>query len=613
MTNKPNILIVDDNMVNRCLLEKILSGDYNILQAENGSEALELLKQEANSISAILLDLAMPVMDGFTFMELAKDLLLHYNIPVIVTTQNDCEDTELEALSLGATDFIAKPYRPRVILKRLENILHLKENSVLRNTVERDALTGIYNQETFFVKSHELMESNSTTQYAIICMDIEHFKLVNELWGTAEGDQLLKAIARELCTITTPDISICARISGDIFGLCMPYYPKIGTVLTDTVEKFIHRYSINLKLNFKFGIYVVDDITLPISGMCDRSKLAIQSIKGKFDATVALYDDSHRKRLIEEQEIISQMRSALTQGQFIPYYQPKYNLITGEIVGAEALIRWIHPTKGIIPPQRFIELFEKNGFISAVDFHIWECVCQHLRKVLDQGKVPLPISVNVSRVDVYNPQLCSFLQELINKYRIEPRFLELEITENSYIDNAEELIKTINDLKKMGFTIEMDDFGSGYSSLNMLSDVPVDVIKLDMRFLQSKNAFSGQRNILNFIVSLAKWLDIQTVAEGVETLEQVSFLRSIGYSVGQGYYFARPMPQEDYEKLAMENQGVSVGATTHAVLSELLDYSEIWNPTSQFNIVFKMFAAPLALWEFADGKLSFLRGNDSLG
>ncbi|MEG1049599.1 MAG: EAL domain-containing protein, partial [Oscillospiraceae bacterium] len=356
----------------------------------------------------------------------------------------------------------------------------------------------------------------------------------------------------------------------------------------------------------------MEDVRLPVSSMCDRSKIAIQSIKGKFDRCIALYDDNHRKALIEEQEISSQMHKALENGEFIPYYQPKYNLCTGEIVGAEALVRWIHPTKGVIPPQNFIQLFEKNGFISSVDFYMWECVCKYLNGVIQAGKTPLPVSVNVSRVDVYNPNLCDFLQGLVKKYNISPDLLELEITENSYIENAEELIKTINDLKALGFTIEMDDFGSGYSSLNMLSDVPVDVIKLDMRFLQSKNAFSGQKNILSFIVSLANWMDVQTVAEGIETVEQVEFLRSLGYAKGQGYYFAKPMPQAEYEQLLEKNEVLDVGNNNPIIFSKLLSYNEIWNPVSQFSVIFKGFVASMAIWEVSDGKIKFMRGNDRM-
>ncbi|MEG1800833.1 MAG: response regulator, partial [Oscillospiraceae bacterium] len=264
MINQPKILIVDDNMVNRCVLNKILSERYNVMEAQNGSEAILVIKKEKDNICAVLLDLVMPVMGGFEFMETAKELLLLYNIPVIVTTQNDCEQTELEALSLGAADFLVKPYRPQIILKRLENMLRLKENSILRNTMERDKLTGVYNQETFFTKAHELMAKNTARQYAVICMDIEHFKLVNELLGKNEGDRLLKAVAKALSAITNPEISICARISGDVFGLCMPYDKSVDELLSKTVEQFVHRYPINLRLNFKFGVYVVEDVRLPV-------------------------------------------------------------------------------------------------------------------------------------------------------------------------------------------------------------------------------------------------------------------------------------------------------------------------------------------------------------
>ncbi|MEG1799339.1 MAG: EAL domain-containing protein, partial [Synergistaceae bacterium] len=314
---------------------------------------------------------------------------------------------------------------------------------------------------------------------------------------------------------------------------------------------------------------------------------------------------------LEEQNITREMKSALEAGQFVAYYQPKYDLATEEIVGAEALVRWIHPEKGIIPPDKFIPLFERNGFITYLDCHIWEEACKEIRRWIDLGHEPIPISVNLSRVDVYNPLLCEVLGALTTKYKIDPKLLELEITESAYTESTEQLICTVKKLKSMGHTVGMDDFGSGYSSLNMLNELPIDVLKLDMRFMKDANRTNKRSsgNILNFVVGLSKWMDIPVIAEGIETKEQGMFLRGMGCSKGQGYYYSKPMPREQFEELLGKSQAPMDKGRVRAI-SAFVDLNEMWDSDSSFNAIFNGCVGALAIYEFMGDTLAFVRGND---
>ena len=260
------------------------------------------------------------------------------------------------------------------------------------------------------------------------------------------------------------------------------------------------------------------------------------------------------KELLKEQELISEMEPALAKRQFILYLQPQYDYTTNTMTGAEALVRWKHPEKGLIPPGLFIPIFENNGFICKLDLYVWEEACRLLRKWIDLGLNPVPISVNISRRDIYSQNLVDIFENLIKTYKLDPRMLRLEITESAYMDNPEQLIKVVDDLRDLGFCIEMDDFGSGYSSLNTLKDVPVDVLKLDMKFIMSATQGTDSEkskggHILSSIVRMANWLKLPVIAEGIETGIQADYLKSIGCFYMQGYYFAKPMPVDEYERL----------------------------------------------------------------
>ena len=290
--------------------------------------------------------------------------------------------------------------------------------------------------------------------------------------------------------------------------------------------------------------------------MCDRALIAMGQAQNNGLLEYGVYKEDMRDGLVNEQMIANHMQRALERGEFLIYLQPKYDLAHERIIGAEALVRWRHPQLGFISPSRFVPIFERNGFIYKLDKYIWELACKLLRRELDEGRRALPISINVSRVDLYSPDIVRVIESLVKKYALPPSLLELEITESAYVDNPQHIIDITRELQGKGFVILMDDFGSGYSSLNMLKNLSVDVLKIDMEFLaynESVEQRARGSSILCSVVKMAKWLQLPVIAEGVETREQVEFLRAIDCECVQGYYFSKPVPVAKYEEMVEES------------------------------------------------------------
>lgn len=545
---KKTILVIEDDYIDRVVLSKILSVDYNVIEAENGLEALNILDDQHDSISLILLDIMMPVMNGFDFLRQMHSYKEYAIIPVIVTTLSDSKSDELEALSNGATDFIYKPYMPQVILHRINNLIQLRESAAIINQIRFDKLTGLYSREFFYQKVRELLREKPDEEYTMFSINIENFKLLNDALGVEACDILLRQIAATI-RLDVGEDGICGRYGADRF-----LYIKRRIKEIDVREKKINSmhkyYHDNMNgLSIKWGIYEINDNSMPVDKMCDRAMLAVNSITGLYNTNFAVYDDSLRDRLVREKKITDIAEQSLERGEFVPFYQPQYSLDDECLIGAEALVRWKHPQWGCISPADFVPIFERNGFIGRLDKYIWEQSCRHLRKWIDAGYKDMRVSVNISRVDVYQFNILEYLQKLMKKYELEPNCLHLEITESAYSENPTQLSRTISELRQHGFVVEMDDFGSGYSSLNMLSHIHLDALKLDLNFISNETSKPFDVSILNDIISMAHRLDLHVVAEGVETREQLRRLRAVGCDFVQGYFFAKPMPVENFDKL----------------------------------------------------------------
>lgn len=475
---------------------------------------------------------------------------------------------------------------------------------------ELDSLTGIFGTRAFYDQTHRLLQYDMHTDYLIVRTDIDRFKIFNDLFGVEEGDRFLRAVGAAI-TERCHNYCLYAHLSADHFAFCVAKADFDPDKLISEMIAWLDLYPIDFKFEPNMGIYEIDNRDLAVSIMCDRALLALRTVKGKYAERYAYYDDELRAQLIDEQEIVGEMKQALADRQFEVYFQPQYNYLTGEIIGAEALARWNHPEKGLMSPARFIPLFEKNGFITQLDHYVWEeaCRCMHEWEASAGKLVPISVSVNVSRINIFTSHLVDDLIELTEKYGLPTSSLQLEITEGAYMENPEQLIDMVKVLQGYGFIVEMDDFGCGYSSLNTLKDVPVDVLKLDLKFLSEAEDRARGGNILSSIVRMARWLELPLIAEGVETREQAEYLKSIGCTFMQGFHFSQPLPLEEFEKLIVRTPlGTMVGAYADADITDIIDF---WDPKGQEAFIFNSCVGAAAICEYYRGNLELLRANNA--
>lgn len=612
MTGKNVVLIIDDAKINRVTLNRILGEIYEIIEAESGEQALEILEAKADRIDAVVLDLIMPGIDGFEFMEICQKSERYKNIPVIIATSEGNVKTERECLELGAWDFICKPYDPIITRFRLKNVIdrsQLQISKELKYRAEYDILTGIYNKVKFFQVTKEMLGRFPEEKFIYIRLDIEKFQLVNSFFGMAEGDRLLRQIAVGLKEEAKGKPCMTyGRIEADIFGLCVPFVDQESmiAVVEHSREQF-SAYKLEFDIVPTFGFYVIEDKNLPVNDMDDRANLAAKKCKGNYIQSYAFYTEEMSEEIVKEQRVVNRMKKALEGEEFVLYLQPKYELQSNTIGGAEVLVRWNTPDNGMVSPGEFIPVFERNGFILKLDYYVWDKTCQLLSKWLKEGRDPFPVSVNISRVSLYNSKLVEVICGLVEKYEIPPRLLQLELTESAYTSNPKAIRDMMERFQKAGFTILMDDFGSGYSSLNVLKDIAVDILKIDMAFLSDSDRKGRSENILASVVRMAKWLKVPVVAEGVERKEQAAFLRSIGCEYVQGYYFARPMPIEDYESLAFTQ---TVCKEKNEPAAEL-DATNLWNSTSQMELLFSNMLQAVAVYEYEGDSFDVIRVNSA--
>lgn len=602
---KNTILIVDDEVIVKKSLEEVLKDEYSILQAENGEVALNMLAIHAEKIVAIVLDMVMPVMDGLTFLEHFRNYQEYNNIPVIVATSNDDEGVEKKCLEYGVWDFVMKPYNPFLLQFRIKNVID--KSRMLMS--ERDPVTGLYTKLKFYQKVRHMLAEVVGEKFAFVRIDIDRFKMINNFYGIQEGDKVLMSIAKELIKISAVfDYFVYARLENDVFACCLPYKEENIEILANDLQLNLKKVNKDYNIKVSCGVYVINDYNMDVSEMYDRAYLAAKSCKGKFVQNIAYYDESMIEDMRQEQFVINAVNKAIEEEQFVVYLQPKINLITGKPYGAEALVRWMHPKRGMIAPAEFIPVYERNGIIGRLDQYMWRKVCALLRKWIDEGKEPDPISVNVSRVNIYNPHLVEILNKIIIEYRIPPQLLNLEITESAFMEDQSLVMRTVKRLHDLGFKIMMDDFGSGYSSLNVLKDMDVDYLKIDMKFLQEEKAFNGKgEKVLTSVVRMAKWLQLPSIVEGVETEEQVDFLKCIGCEYAQGFYYAKPMSVVDYEMYIAREQKKEEKVSRNEN-SDMIN--ELWNTRSSVSVLFDALDVPISVYEYRNDKIELLRSNE---
>lgn len=409
-----------------------------------------------------------------------------------------------------------------------------------------DGLTGLLTREQFFIDTHELINKYAGMKFCIICSNIKDFKFVNELFGIEKGDRVLKRQA-QIIKEWKSDKMLSARIQNDRFAMCIPKEDLCEDDLIEAVKMMQEEFAnTSFHLHLFIGIYEISDRNESVSIMCDKANIAGDTIKDNYESCIAYYDEHLLEISIEERQIIGEFDMALARKEFVMFLQPQVDC-DGNAYGAEALVRWQHPGRGLLTPQKFIEVLEKAGLIYKLDRYMWERAAEKLSEWKKAGWEKYHISVNISTKDFFMIDVYGTFTQLIRKYDINPENLKLEITETALMSDFEKNMEILKHLQAYGFKIEIDDFGSGYSSLNMLKDISADVLKIDMGFLRtSENEVKGQ-DILESIISLAGKLGMEVITEGVEKNSQLQMLKMMGCKIFQGFYFSRPIPVEEFE------------------------------------------------------------------
>lgn len=472
-----------------------------------------------------------------------------------------------------------------------------------------DAATGLLGKEAFFDEAAAYLRHSGARDVSIVCFDVDHFKLFNDLHGLDCGDELLRYLGRALALRFSPDgAQPLARLAADTFALCATGIrpERVERILVDISSECPN----GIDAIVRAGVYRIEDPASPVSIMCDRAVIALRTVKGSYFDRVALYDPGMREALVLEREVVAGVESALREDRIELFLQPKCNIRTGKIVGAEALARWRHPERGIVAPGEFIPLIERNGLVRSLDLRVWEKTAAWIRGLIDEGVQPVPVSVNVSRADIYLVDVAAELHALVERYGIDPSLIEVEITESAYSERPDRIVAAFDALAERGFTVLMDDFGSGYSSLNMLKDINVDVLKIDMRFLDRDDRRS--KDIMESVIRMARWLDLPVIAEGVETREQVNFLLDVGCSYAQGYYYARPMEAAAFEALLTDGSKVQhEQCALQDARRPILDFRDLLHENTISDRMLSSIIGSVALYSYADGDLRLIRGNEA--
>ncbi|EOE7179593.1 TPA: EAL domain-containing protein [Clostridioides difficile] len=524
---------------------------YKLLKQDNDIREINRLKKELqeNKTGATVLNmleerryLGYATMDnGNSENNYIKDWNLIFSIPETVVFSNS---EQIINRAIYAVLFIIL-----IFIAIIFYIIYIKksnEKEILSLAYE-DKVTHIGNQNKFYRECSKYLLDKPSLNYIIVYFDINNFKMINDTFGYEFGDNLLITIAKALKEELTEG-EVYARLSSDYFAIFCDYKngknKRIRKI--DSIRNNIEsNLSIVFEISLCVGIYFVEEGEVDIQKAVNKANMARSVAKGK-NINYAIYNEDVRNKLSEESMILDDIKIALVKNQFEVYYQPKFSLVTGEMIGSEALIRWNHPEHGFISPAVFIPIAEKSKLILKIGRFVFERVCNDLSEWKKQGKKIVPVSINLSRVELYQPDIVKFINKTIQMYNLSSDLIEIEITETVAINELNILKNVLNELRKYGFSISMDDFGTGYSSISCLRDMPIDILKLDKSFLNGIEHDERSRNIAKSIVSLAKSLDLVVIIEGVESKEQAELMKQFGCDLVQGFYFARPMPAKNF-------------------------------------------------------------------
>ena len=472
----------------------------------------------------------------------------------------------------------------------------------------KNQLTGLYPPSGFMEKSKSFIGQISAGKYCMVAVDIQHFRLFNKLNGRAAGDKLLRYIADCLETRAQQCGGVAGYFEGDNFGVVMPWEMERIELLWSDVRAGIDLLGGAVGVIPAFGVSPIDDIKLPPEVYYDRATLALSHVAGRNN--IVVYNSAMEDNLEDEMRLLMEVNEALERDEFTFYVQPQCDIFTGKVVGAESLVRWVHSTKGLIPPGRFVPAMERSGTIYMLDQRVWEKVCQWLRSWIDRGYHPIPISINISRIDIMSLDVPEFLAGLLEKYDLPAKYIKTEITESAYAEEDSQINSTVDRLRQAGFLVMMDDFGSGYSSLNMLKSVPVDVIKMDMRFLEISEE-EGQKGvgILEAIVNMARLMGLPIIVEGVENLQQENILRNMGCRYTQGYYYFKPLPIDQFERLVADERNLDFTGL-HCKQVEEFHVRELMDGNLFTDTILNNALGPCAVYDIYEDQIEITRVNE---
>ena len=591
---KRRILIVDDEAINRDVLEFYLQEQYEILMATDGEEAMRRVWEYRETLSVVLLDLIMPVMSGQEVLRRMKESPDVGHIPVIVVSADLTQ--EIKCLNMGASDFIQKPYpEPGVIAARVRRTIELSEDRQIIQSTERDPKTGLYNPEFFFSYAEQYDQHHKEVDTDAIVFDINHFSVVNERFGHAYADDVLRRMADKIRELIHDSGGIVTRSGADIFEVYCPHRDDYKSMLDKLTLHVSDSQGKSQPIGIRMGVYANVDKSLDIEARLSRARMAAKTVRGSKTRNIGVYDDGLLKSELLSRRLVEDFEGAIERDEFVVRYQPKLDIQqdTPLLVGAEALVRWQHPELGLLSPGVFVPLFEENGLIQRLDRFVWEEAARQAQAWKQAFGQCVPISVNVSRVDMYDSDIVEVLQGIIDRHELDASEFHLEVTESDYAEDSAQLVETVGRLRSMGLVIEMDDFGTGYSSLNLLATLPIDVLKLDMRFVQT--AFSEEADngthMLGAVVDIARHLAVPLIAEGVETQEQLKELKAMGCDMAQGFLLSEPLAPEELgtriERLAASSPGAKAdtrGGEAPGASSPSSDHKSWWEHLPAFSL-----------------------------
>lgn len=544
---KNEILIVDDSEINRTMLRLMLEDEYEVSEAANGAEALAIIEKGDHIFRLILLDLVMPVMDGFGFLQGLQERKLQQQLPVIIISGDSSEESLDKAYGLGAVDFFTKPFNPSIVNHRVQNVISLYAHSY------RDPLTGCYNRSGFIQVAENFLEkTEDTTKYSVVIYDLKNFKAINSLVGTDGGDYILKFVSKGLQNCNLNPLFV-GRLDADHF-ICLVETSRIDyEAMMEENGNILEIKGRPLQIRFRMGVAKVDSKG-PIAGFIDRAKLALDFIDDEYLKPYAEFDDKMAENYVNAAVVTSEFETSLENNEFKVYYQPIMEAATGKIASAEALIRWIHPERGFVRPDLFIPVLEKDGYISKLDLFVDLKVNGLIKEWKEQGLPTVPVSVNLSWMDFYDYDFIQFILNRLETTKHAPGTVRYEITESSFAALKGNRGDVLKQMQQLGAWLLMDDFGSGYSSLAMLMNYKFDVLKIDMSIVRQLEIKPEVKHIVELIINMCHHLGMKVVAEGVETESQLNMLKEAECDYIQGYYFSKPLPEADFKEFLAKHK-----------------------------------------------------------